>query len=118
RRSRFVPVCASVALILGALAACLNPMPDDFPNDRGNSEPVAGQAGSTGLSGEDDGQVPIGQGGSGSPETPFPDQGAAGATSSSGAGASGAGGASNPECSPDAGPDAGAEAGCATETSP
>lgn len=33
RPSRFVPGCAICGLLLG-LVGCLNPVPDDFPNDR------------------------------------------------------------------------------------
>lgn len=41
RRSRYVPLCAILALLIGA-AACLNPIPDDFPNQRDDSAPVYG----------------------------------------------------------------------------
>ena len=59
RRSGFGPICASCWLLL-AVGACLNPLPDDFPNSASeegsaevpaDSEPVPGQ----GLDDVDDG---------------------------------------------------------------
>ena len=83
RRSQIVPVCAIGALLLAAVA-CLNPMPDDFPNDRGTPPEqeaggssgqstgggvVEGQAGGAGSPNTDDGS---------SPEAPPPVEGDAG----------------------------------------
>ena len=83
RRSQIVPVCAIGTLLLAAVA-CLNPMPDDFPNDvdsppeqeAGGSSGegtgggvVDGQAGGTGSPSTDDGS---------SPEAPRPVEGDAG----------------------------------------
>jgi hypothetical protein len=39
RWSRFVPLCAISALLIGAVA-CLNPIPDDFPNQHDDSAEV------------------------------------------------------------------------------
>lgn len=42
RRSGAVPICAVFAVVLvwvGLVSGCLNPMPDDFPSQRGESGP-------------------------------------------------------------------------------
>jgi hypothetical protein len=78
RRSRFVPVCAIAALLSGA-GACLNPIPDDFPNqaERDDDDDVLvgpGSAGGSASPGE------VGSGASqdedtvGPPSSPAPEQ--------------------------------------------
>ena len=113
KRSGFVPRCAIIGGIAGTLlVACLNPMPDDFPNGRGGAagaQPGDNQTGNGGTGGTGNSYG----GGAGS--------GGRGGSVSSGAGGgagTGGGGGTGPvdEDEPDAGapdtgaPDAGAPA--------
>ena len=85
-----MPLCA-IGTLLAAFAGCLNPLPDDFPNDRG-SEPDESAGGSPANLPSDPSDGPVFGGGSevdgedpaAPPSAQVPDPGDAGAPAAAG----------------------------------
>ena len=77
RWSRFVPLCAVFALLVG-VDACLNPIPDDFPNQHDDSAPIDGPIDPVvERPGEDDSNIDDADGEETAPQSPpAPSQGA------------------------------------------
>jgi len=112
RWSRFVPLCAILAL-LGGAEACLNPIPDDFPNSNDDSAEINGPAESPPAQGPATDRPDFVDEDEGSSPQPAPDLGGAGAEPPD-AGDAGAGSARAAARRSDAGPepiDAGVSSG-------